>query len=80
MLVFAVIMPAVKGAATCRSGLVPVDEAKGSLRHLSVLAKLSMTEVFLWLSRSSASRWVGIGRVEVSAGLHGFIAIAVGSL
>jgi paraquat-inducible protein A len=81
VLVFAVLMPLAKGAATLWVWYrVPLGHAASALDRLAILAKLSMTEVFLLAVVIVGIKGVGIGRVEVSPGLYGFVAIAVGSL
>jgi paraquat-inducible protein A len=70
---FSVLAPLVKGAALAWVWYrIPSTRAVALLGRLSLLAKLSMTEIFLLAVVIVGIKGVGIGRVEVSAGLYGF--------
>lgn len=81
VLLFAVLMPAVKAIATLWVWYrVPLRDAPVWLERLGVLAKLSMTEIFLLAVVIVGFKGVGIGTVDISWGLYGFAGIAVFSL
>lgn len=81
LFVFSVLTPLAKGAALVWIWYrVPWHGARLWLRHLSILAKLAMTEVFLLAVLIVGIKGVGIGTVEVSGGLHAFVAIVLLSL
>jgi uncharacterized paraquat-inducible protein A len=78
VLAFAVAMPLVKVLATAWVWYrVPRRRARGWLGRLTLLGKLSMTEIFLLAVIVLGFKGVGLGRVEVAWGLHLFIAIAL---
>ncbi|MEK0082781.1 paraquat-inducible protein A [Benzoatithermus flavus] len=81
VLLFSVLIPLVKSIALVWVWhRVPHARARRLLDRLSLLAKLSMTEVFLLAVIIVGIKGVGIGRIEVSAGLYGFAAIVLLSL
>jgi uncharacterized paraquat-inducible protein A len=70
---FSVLAPLAKCAALAWVWhCTPKERAAALLGRLSLLAKLSMTEIFLLAVIIVGIKGVGIGRVEVSAGLYGF--------
>lgn len=73
---FSVLAPLAKGAALVWVWYrVPMSRAKGLLDRLSLLGKLAMTEIFLLAVLIVGLKGVGIGRVEVSWGLHAFVGV-----
>ncbi len=81
VLVFSVLTPLAKGAALVWAWYrLPADQARRRLDRLAVLGKLAMTEVFLLAVILVGLKGVGIGTVEVSWGLHPFVAFTVLSL
>lgn len=81
VLLFSVLTPLAKGAALVWVWYrVPVDRARGLIDRLAVLSKLAMTEIFLLAVMLVGLKGVGIGTVEVSWGLHLFIAAVLLSL
>ena len=56
---------------------VPAGRAARLLDRLSLLGKLSMTEMFLLAVVIVGLKGVGIGKVEVSWGLHAFVGVLV---
>ncbi len=81
VLLFSVLTPLAKGAALVWVWYrVPVDRARRQMDRLALLSKLAMAEVFLLAVMLVGLKGVGIGRVEVSWGLHLFIAAVLLSL
>lgn len=73
VLLFSVLAPLAKGAALAWVWYrVPVGRAERLLDRLALLGKLAMAEVFLLAVVIVGLKGVGIGRVEVSWGLHAF--------
>lgn len=73
---FSVVTPLAKSAALVWVWYgIPHAQAAAWLDRLSLLAKLSMTEVFLLAVVIVGLKGVGIGRVEVGWGLHAFVII-----
>lgn len=74
VLFFSVLAPLAKGAALVWVWYrVPADLARRQLDRLAILGKLAMTEIFLLAVIIVGLKGVGIGKVEVSWGLQGFI-------
>lgn len=81
VLVFSVLAPLAKGTALVWVWYrVPAPRARRLLDRLSLLGKLAMTEVFLLAVILIGLKGVGLGSVEVSWGLHPFIAVVLLSL
>jgi len=81
VLVFSVLTPLAKSVALVWIWYrVPAPRARRLLDRLSLLGKLAMTEVFLLAVILIGLKGVGIGSVEVSWGLHPFIAAVLLSL
>ena len=81
VLLFSVIAPLAKGLALAWVWFrLPVGRARGWLDRLTLLAKLSMTEVFLLAVIIVGLKGVGIGTVEVRWGLQAFVLVVVLSL
>jgi paraquat-inducible protein A len=75
---FSVLAPLAKGAALVWVWYrVAVERAGRLLDRLSLLGKLSMTEMFLLAVVIVGLKGVGIGTVEVSWGLHAFVGTLV---
>lgn len=75
VLFFSVLAPLAKGAALAWVWYrVPAPRAGRQLDRLALLSKLAMTEIFLLAVVIVGLKGVGIGKVEVSWGLHGFVA------
>jgi uncharacterized paraquat-inducible protein A len=73
---FSVLAPLAKGLALVWVWYrVPGSRAVRLLGRLSLLAKLSMTEIFLLAVIIVGIKGVGIGTIEVSPGLYGFVLI-----
>jgi paraquat-inducible protein A len=78
VLFFSVLAPLAKGAALAWVWYrVPAARAARHLDRLSLLGKLSMTEMFLLAVVIVGLKGVGVGRVEVSWGLHAFVGVLV---
>lgn len=78
VLFFSVLAPLAKAAALVWVWYrVPTRGARPLLDRLSLLNKLSMTEMFLLAVIIVGLKGVGIGRVEVSWGLHAFMGAVV---
>jgi paraquat-inducible protein A len=75
---FSVLAPLAKGVALAWVWYrVPTARAARLLNRLSLLGKLSMTEMFLLAVVIVGLKGVGIGKVEVSWGLHAFVSVLV---
>jgi paraquat-inducible protein A len=75
---FSVLAPLAKGAALAWVWYrVPAAGAMRHLDRLSLLGKLSMTEMFLLAVVIVGLKGIGIGTVEVSWGLHAFVGVLV---
>jgi paraquat-inducible protein A len=75
---FSVLAPLAKAAASVWVWhRVPAGRAARLLDRLSLLGKLSMTEMFLLAVVIVGLKGVGIGKVEVSWGLHAFVGVLV---
>jgi paraquat-inducible protein A len=75
---FSVLAPLAKGVALVWVWYgVPAARAAGLLDRLSLLGKLALTEAFLLAVVIVGLKGVGIGRVEVSWGLHAFVGALV---
>jgi uncharacterized paraquat-inducible protein A len=73
VLLFSVLAPLAKGAALLWAWYrVPASRAGVWLHRLSILGKLAMAEIFLLAVVIVGLKGVGIGKVEVSWGLHAF--------
>lgn len=81
VLLFSVLMPLAKGLLTLHVWYrVPVGQARRLLPRLALLAKLSMTELFLLALGIIAFKGVGIGQIEVRWGLYVFAGVVLASL
>jgi paraquat-inducible protein A len=75
---FSVLAPLAKAAALASVWYrVPAVRAARYLDRLSLLGKLSMTEMFLLAVVIVGLKGVGIGKVEASWGLHAFVGVLV---
>lgn len=75
---FSVLTPLLKSLALVWVWYrVPAVLARRRLDRLALLGKLAMTEIFLLAVVIVGIKGVGIGKVEVSAGLHLFVAIVL---
>lgn len=76
VLLFSVLAPLAKGAALVWAWYrVPPTRAGVWLHRLAILGKLAMAEIFLLAVIIVGLKGVGIGKVEVSWGLHAFAAV-----